>query len=94
MLIDTFSLEQLGFILCDVTKVDTVRVIFFAKTPYNVRHKDYYRNMMTYILYTLYKNNIEYEHLIIDWAPERFKFIPEHNKHNPIRNILYVHVYE
>ena len=88
------TLEELGFILCDSRKVETVRVIFFAKTSYVMRDNNYYKNMMMHIRRTLYSKNIEYEHLIIDWSPEIFYFIPYHEKYNNIKNILYYHIQE
>ena len=67
------SLEELGFIECSLEPerhVETVRVIFFASTPLSKRQEGYYCKMIRHIVMNLYKKNIRYNHIKIDWSPE------------------------
>lgn len=96
-MMETWSLEKLGFIECPVQPercVGTARVIFFSKTPIQNRSHNYYLNQMRHIFRTLRKNNIAFRTIKIDWAPETFSFIPRHERYNEIKNILYYHVFE
>ena len=95
--IDNFTLEQLGFIECSNEPefiVEIARVIFFSQTPICKRDRLYYLKMITHICNSLKKQNVHYDHIKIDWAPELFKFVPRHRHYNPQKNILYFHVSE
>lgn len=91
------SLEKLGFIECSLEEerhVGTVRVIFFAKTPVPMRQEGYYCKMIRHIVLNLYKKNITYDHIKIDWSPELFVFIPAHGHYSQKKDTLYHHIYE
>lgn len=91
------TLEELGFIECSLEPerhAGTARVIFFAKTPVPKRSAGYYSKMIRHIVLNLYKNNIRYDHIKIDWSPELFVFVPSHGHYSRNKDTLYYHVYE
>jgi hypothetical protein len=91
------SLEELGFIECSLEPerhVETIRVIFFASTPVSKRQERYYCKMIRHIVMNLYKKNIRYDHIKIDWSPELFVFIPAHGFYSRRKETLFYHVRE